>query len=461
VKDWKDRTTSYEYTNGGRLKKITYPNGAYIEYLYDSYYRLKTVSNKKADGTVITEYTVDVFDELDAPEQVTTTDGIAAPAAALNDVYSYDSNNRISTGGAASFTHNDMGEILTRTANGSTDSFSWNQLDVPGRLQSMTLNGSTRVYDYDSLGNRVAATVDGSEIRYVLDVSGRLANVIAETDSSGNVTAYYVHGLGLIGKILPDAAGTAHYYHYDRRGNTVALTDGTGNVTDQYSYDPDPFGFAMVRQGSTENPFTFVGRYGVMDEGDDIFYMRARYYDAAAGRFLNEDPIGFAGGDMNLYGYVGGDPIVGVDPAGLKEEENKSWELRTLSWVLDWKSELYDTAKELVNNNYVADKGGDFVLWLNRNKSYEELERDLEIYQIYAEASLQFADNAFDVVNFFNSLKGVADNISKSQQLMDNIDKLPQYKQLLKSGKLAFDVTNDISQVGIDTANYINALFSE
>lgn len=53
-----------------------------------------------------------------------------------------------------------------------------------------------------------------------------------------------------------------------------------------------------------------------MDEGNDVFYMRARYYDAAAGRFLNEDPIGFAGGDMNLYAYVGGDPLTSIDPSG-------------------------------------------------------------------------------------------------------------------------------------------------
>jgi len=319
VTDWRGRSTSYDYTDGGRLEKITYPNGTYIEYLYDAYFRLVTVSNKESDGTVIAQYTVDVFDDLGAPEQVTTTGGIPAPVPALNETYSYDDNNRISSAGTATFTHNDMGEILTKVQGTNTDSFNWDSDDIPGRLQSMVVNGTARNYEYDGLGNRIATTVGGVTTKYVLDVSGRLANVIAETDVNGNVTAYYLHGLGLIGKIETDTAESAHYYHYDRRGNTVALTDDTGNVTDQYSYDPDPFGCSIEKQGVTENPFTFVGRYGVMDEGDNIFYMRARFYNAKVGRFLNEDPIGFGGGGLNLYAYVGGNPMVGIDPGGLEE----------------------------------------------------------------------------------------------------------------------------------------------
>ncbi len=68
--------------------------------------------------------------------------------------------------------------------------------------------------------------------------------------------------------------------------------------------------------------FSFTGQYGIMHEdsiGSDagLYYMRARYYDPEVGRFISEDPIGFAGGDVNLYAYVSGNPINYVDPLGL------------------------------------------------------------------------------------------------------------------------------------------------
>jgi len=48
--------------------------------------------------------------------------------------------------------------------------------------------------------------------------------------------------------------------------------------------------------------------------------MRARYYDTNTGRFLSRDPIGFEGGDLNLYAYIGGNPMVGIDPSGLEKD---------------------------------------------------------------------------------------------------------------------------------------------
>jgi RHS repeat-associated protein len=55
-----------------------------------------------------------------------------------------------------------------------------------------------------------------------------------------------------------------------------------------------------------------------MDEGNGLLFMRARYYDTSTGRFLNHDPIGFKGGDWNLYAYVSENPLSEIDPSGLK-----------------------------------------------------------------------------------------------------------------------------------------------
>ena len=145
-----------------------------------------------------------------------------------------------------------------------------------------------------------------------------MSRVLAETDGSGNVNAYYVYGLGLISRIQSD--GKISYYHYDMSGNTVALTNSNGSVTAiGDAYDGDPFAMSVHQPGGHQNPFTFVGRYGVMYEGDNLYFMRARYYDAELGRFLNEDPIGFESGDFNLYAYVRGNPITHTDPGGFSE----------------------------------------------------------------------------------------------------------------------------------------------
>ena len=110
------------------------------------------------------------------------------------------------------------------------------------------------------------------------------------------------------------STGALYCYHFDATGNTVAMTNASQVVVNQYAYTP--FGEIAAKSETWAQPFTYVGQYGVFQESDNIYYMRARYYDASVGRFVSEDPKGFDGGDVNLYAYVQNNPILWNDPLG-------------------------------------------------------------------------------------------------------------------------------------------------
>jgi RHS repeat-associated protein len=99
----------------------------------------------------------------------------------------------------------------------------------------------------------------------------------------------------------------------------VALTDNHGTPKGSYTYDafgndapPEP----PAPPSSVTNPFRYTGRE--LDSETGLYYYRARYYDAATGRFLSEDPTGLRSG-VNFYAYTANDPINRTDPTGLKE----------------------------------------------------------------------------------------------------------------------------------------------
>jgi RHS repeat-associated protein len=101
--------------------------------------------------------------------------------------------------------------------------------------------------------------------------------------------------------LLPDALGL-----------TVALGDNTGALQTQYTYEP--FGVTTQSGSASTNTYKYTARE---DDGTGLYYYRARYYHPRLQRFIAEDPIGFHGGDVNLYGYVGNNPILLRDPMGL------------------------------------------------------------------------------------------------------------------------------------------------
>lgn len=86
-------------------------------------------------------------------------------------------------------------------------------------------------------------------------------------------------------------------------------------IVNYYLYEP--FGKSLYALEQVENEFEFVGQLGVRQMGDDLIYMRNRFYAPSTGRFMSEDPLGLAGGDMSFYRYVANDPVNWVDPVGL------------------------------------------------------------------------------------------------------------------------------------------------
>ncbi|MFZ3000379.1 MAG: RHS repeat-associated core domain-containing protein, partial [Undibacterium umbellatum] len=99
-------------------------------------------------------------------------------------------------------------------------------------------------------------------------------------------------------------------YLTDALGSTIRLTNAAGDKVVDYSYDP----YGNTRADAViNNTFQYTGRE---NDGNGLYYYRARYYSPATHRFISEDPIGLAGG-INGYGYVDGNPISLVDPTGL------------------------------------------------------------------------------------------------------------------------------------------------
>jgi RHS repeat-associated protein len=145
------------------------------------------------------------------------------------------------------------------------------------------------------------------------------APIVAER-VNGVWTRYYVWTPGGALLYLVDAGtGASRYYHFDPVGSTLALTDAAGAVTDAYAYDP--FGRPLGRTGTSEQPFTFLGRQGVRTDGTaGLCQMRARWYDAGAGRFLSREPLWpvlALPAALNPYLYALNNPADMVDADGL------------------------------------------------------------------------------------------------------------------------------------------------
>jgi RHS repeat-associated protein len=171
-------------------------------------------------------------------------------------------------------------------------------------LRTATLaNGQTVTYGYDAAGRRASRTANGQTTSFLYDG----ADVVKDTAS--DATTNYLNGLGIDDKLRQTSAGVPLYFTTDHLGSTTALTGANGAIVERQQYEA--FG---RNAGSGLTRYGYTGRE--RDEATGLLHYRARWYDPQVGRFVSEDPLGFAGG-INFYSYVSNDPINGTDPTGL------------------------------------------------------------------------------------------------------------------------------------------------
>src|SRR5207302_9463406 len=168
-------------------------------------------------------------------------------------------------------------------------------------------------FTYDGFHQRISRTAaDGTTQNYVLNYALGFPS-IAIVQSGGADQRYYVYlPNGALLYAIEAGDNSHHYYHFDELGSTMFLTDDGGSVTDQYG--ATPFGETVTASGSTVNPFTWLGQWGVMQEGSTgLYYMRFRYYDSATARFLSRDPIPqLEPRAINPYQYATANPLSNV-----------------------------------------------------------------------------------------------------------------------------------------------------
>ncbi|MEW4451991.1 RHS repeat-associated core domain-containing protein [Bremerella sp. JC817] len=343
-------TTTYGYDNADQITSITHTDGssstlAGYTYAYDEGNRL-TAFSVYGHSAEDADYSYDDTDQLTGADRTGTTGDESYTydenGNRTGGGYSTGDNNQLLSDGAFNYTYDDEGNRLTKTniSTGEVIEYTW---DYRNRLVSITskTSGGTVAhevdYTYDIFNRRIVKTIDadgagaGTAIEEIYIYDGLREergaagdHMLLRFDEAEDLTDRYLYGAN-VDQILASEEVTSTA----SAGDVLwALTDHLGTVRDVVDYDSgtdtttvqnhlayEAYGnITSETNSSIDFLFAFTGRE--RDGESDLQYNRARYYDAAVGRWTGEDPLGFEAGDENLSRYAGNSVLHFADPSG-------------------------------------------------------------------------------------------------------------------------------------------------
>jgi RHS repeat-associated protein len=290
--------------NAGRIVRKTEAAGgpaSSYDYVYDATGRLVRVLK---DGVPVEEYAYDengtrVF-------EMNTLRGIP------NRSYEYSDEDHLLKAGEWTYQY-DLDGFLTAKINSTAPADrSLYSYSARGELLTVILPDGRRIdYVCDPLGRRIAKKVNGVVVEKYLWQG--LTRLLAVYDGGNNLRQRFEYADERM-PIAMKMGSAAYYLSYDQVGSLRLVADGSGNVVKRISYDS----FGSILEDTNPSftmPFGFAG--GLHDRDTGLVRFGYRDYDPEVGRWTAKDPIGFDGGDTDLYGYTLNNPINFVDENGL------------------------------------------------------------------------------------------------------------------------------------------------
>jgi RHS repeat-associated protein len=284
----------YQYSPVGNVTAKNTEHGNYT-YQYDDLYRLTGADNPSSDNETYT------YDEA----------GNRLTAAGVAGAWSYSTNNELIGYDNVSYNYDDNGNMTQKTVGAQETNYIY---DIENRLARVEdVAGSVIAeYYYDPFGRRLWKDVGGVKTFYLYSDEG----LIGEYDSTGVEIKTYGYAPDSTWGTNPmfQKIGTNYYWYMnDHLGTPQVMIDTSGKIVWTATYDS--FGNDQIITEDITNNLRFPGQY---DDGETgLHYNWNRYYDPRTGRYTRVDPIGFDSGNLNLYAYVGNNPVSYIDSEGL------------------------------------------------------------------------------------------------------------------------------------------------
>ena len=333
--------TTYTYdANGNRASQTT--GAVTTTYTYNKANlvtgMVNILPNDDGEDVVISEFAYTYYAD---GNQRTKTETLLG-GDPVTTTYTYDGLGRLTgetTGeDSITYTYDANGNRIGMNQNGTVTAYAY---DANNRLLSETVNGETTAYTYDANGNTLTAgdktytyNDRGQQTGYS---NGTTAAAYAYNPSGlrkaktvGGSTKYFVYnGMNIVYEYSESVAdGIAYFYGLNRTHNSegeIYVYNAHGDVVQLVcdnsvvaSYTYDAFGNLTSQIGESDNPFLYCGEY--YDAETQTYYLRARYYNPANGRFTQQDAWAFMDASdplsLNLYTYCCNNPVMYVDPNG-------------------------------------------------------------------------------------------------------------------------------------------------